>query len=277
MKRQTSVCLILLLLSLCGCAIPIGTEIYTTPATDPTPTERYSSNEVSGLEPGIYHYLMTETIEDLTTGVITRTEYIPGEEHPRIGLIRYENGEEVRREDWELDVQENITKCTVTEDHSVSEVFEYELTYNENHNLVTRVCSLNGEWRYTEELKYAPKYPDRLVIRYVSFPGEDNPPWYMYEYYDDGTLHQINRIQAREAKHYKIAGQVNHQQTMVYDEDGRLLEKEIWAPLETGGYLDQTEEYSYDEENLTVTIHTFDQDDHLLRITNREFIAVTIG
>lgn len=276
MKRLLTACLILALFSLCGCAVPIGAEVYTLPPTEPPPTERYTSDEVNGLEPGIYHYLMTETTEDCLTGVTTRTEYIPGEDHPRIGMIQYENGVEIRREDWELDVQENITKSTVTVDNSILEVWEYELTYNENHNLVTRECSRNGEWQYTEELNYAPKYPDRLVIRYVSFPGEDNPPWYSYEYNDDGSLRRISRIQAKEAKHYKISGQSTHQQTMTYGEDGRLLENRIWAPLETGGYLNQTEVYSYDDENMTVTIHTYDGDDNLLSVTTREYIAVTI-
>lgn len=277
MRRLFAALLILALLTLSACAIPIGAEVYTTPPTDPPPTERYTSDEVAELGSGVYYYLMTETIEDQVAGVTTRTEYIPGEDHPRIGMVQYENGEEVRREDWELDVRENITKCTVTVDNCIQEVYEYGLTYNEDLNLVTRICNLNGQWQYTEEFQYAPKYPDRLVCRYVSFPGEDNPPWYLYDYYDDSNLWHISRVQAKEAKYYKISGSVDHKETRIYGEDGRLQENRIWEPLETSGYLNETQIYSYDDDALTVTIHTYDGDDNLLRITTREYAAVTIS
>lgn len=262
MKKLLSTLLCLsLILSLSGCGFSFIHEEYTQPE-ETMPPETYSSEEVAGLEPGTYYYLMEETIEDFETGITTRTEYIAGDRAPRVGLIVYENDVEVRREDWEVDAQNNITKNTVTVNGEVTEVWEYELTYNAYFDILKKVCTLNGQWQYTYDYDYIAD-PYRLRRIYVEQAGTDNPPWYVFAYKDD-RLAFINELYADTPEDYGKNGSSPRGVDLAYDQDGNLENRRVRE--KNGGFYDvYYEKFAYDGNHVTVTRFDGGPNDLILR------------
>lgn len=265
MKRILSVLLCLsLILSLSACSFGFIHEEYTQPK-ETMPSETYSSEEVSGPEPGTYYYLMKETVEDFETGITTRTEYIPGENAPRIGLIVYENDVEIRREDWEVDGQNNITKNTVTVNGEIAEVWEHELTYNALFKLDKKVCTLNGAWQRTYDYIYSSEKPFNLIRILVEQPGGELPPWYQFGYKDDrmvmwGEYYAYDD----DMKNYGKNGSAIHSLDLVFDEEGRLENRRV-TKKNDGFYDSYYEKFAYDGNHVTVTRFDGSPDDLILR------------
>lgn len=263
MKKLLSALLCLsLILSLSGCGFGFIHEEYTRPK-ETMPPETYSSEEVSGPEPGTYYYLMEESIEDFETGITTRTEYISGDSAPRVGLIIYENDVEVRREDWEVDAQNNITKNTVTVNGEITEVWDYELTYNALFKLDKKVCSLNGQWQITYDYVYGPTKPFNLVRILVEQPGEELPPWYMFSY-KDGRMVSIGEYYADTPEDYGKNGRGEYTMDLVFHEDGKLENRRVTE--KNGGFYDvYYEKFAYDGNHITITRFDGGPNDLILR------------
>lgn len=275
MKKLTALFLaFVLILSLSGCAIGFTHEVYTRPE-ETMSTETYEGDEVPALESGTRHYLMEENVEDLVTGTVTRTEYIydPEGGPAPIGLIVYENDVEVRREDWELDARENMTKNTITVDGEVTEVWEYDLTYNVNYDIDEKICTLNGQWQRTEDYVYQTVAPYAIRQIYISEEGNDAPPWYGYSY-KDGRTYDFHEWHAREPESYGKSGYGVYGEQYEYDENGRLSTVKV-TDYEEGFFIETWDDYTYDEENGIVTILTRDKQDAIIRRTTRCYITVT--
>ena len=275
MKKITILLLILTLaLSLNACAISFTHEVYTRPE-ETMSTETFDGDEVPALEAETREYLMAETVEDLVTGTVTRTEYIPGPEgNPApIGLILYENDVEVRREDWELDTRENIVKNTVTVNGEVTEVWEYELTYNVNYDIDERISTLNGQWQKTEDFVYQTKEPYAIIHIYVNEAGNEDTPWYGFSY-KDGRVWDFHEWHAREPESYGKSGYGVYGEDYRYDESGRLTTVKV-TDFDGAFFIETWDDYSYDEESGTVTILTRNKEDTVIRRTIREYRSVT--
>jgi len=265
MKKLTVFSLALaLILSLSGCGIRFVSESYTQPEETLSP-ETYGSSDVAGLEPGIYYYLMEETVEDLTTNTTTRTEYIPGNDVPRIGLIVYENDVEIRREDWEVDPRNNITKNTVTENSTVTEVWEYELTYNALLKLDKKVCTLNGQWQITYDYVYATKKPFNLVRILVEQPGEELPPWYAFAY-KNGRLVDIRELFSDTPEDYGKNGSSPRYRQEEFDENGELTNRRVSLGWEGGFLKTYYEKFDHQENHTTITRYDNSPNALMLRI-----------
>jgi len=257
---STLLCLILIL-SLSGCGFGFIHEEYTRP-NETMPPETYSSEEIPGLEPGTYYYLMEETFEDFETGITTRTEYIPGDSAPRIGLIIYKNDVEVRRENWEVDAQNNIIKNTVTVDGEVTEIWNYELTYNALFKLDKKVCTLNGQWQITYDYVYGTRKPFNLIRILVEQPGEELPPWYMFGYKNNRMV-SIGKYYADTQEDYGKNGRGEFTIDLVFLEDGNLENRRV-TEKNSGFYGVYYEKFAYDGNHVTVSRFT-GPDDLILR------------
>lgn len=263
MKKLISTLLCLILISsLSGCGFNLIHEEYTRPK-ETMPPETYSSDEIVGLEPGTYYYLMEETIEDFETGITTRTTYIPGDSAPRIGLIVYENDVEVRREDWEVDARNNITKNTVTLNGEVTEVWEYDITYNALFKPDKKVCTLNGQWQITYDYVYGTTKPFNLIRILVEQPGEELPPWYVFAYKDD-RLAFINELHADTPENYGKNGSSPQGVDLSYDKDGNLENRRV-REKNDGFYDVYYEKFNYEGNHTTVTRFEGGPNDLILR------------
>lgn len=273
MKKLTALLLILALaLSLSACNIAFTHEIYTRPE-ETLSTETFDSAEVPPPEAGTREYLMEEIIEDLVTGTVTRTEYIPNSDGFPVGMIVYENNEEVHREDWELDARGNIVKNTVTVNGEVTEIWEYELTYNVNYDIDQRISTLNGQWQKTEDFVYQPKEPFAILKIYVSEAGNNDPPWYSYSY-KDGRVYNFDEWHAREPENYGKSGYGVYGENYRYDDNGMLVTVKV-TKSDGGFYRETWDDYSCDDETGTITILTRDKEDNIIRRITRRYETVT--
>lgn len=273
MNRLATLLLILsLALSLTACSIGFAHEVYIRPE-ETLSTETFDGDEVPALEAGTREYLMEETVEDLVTGTVTRTEYIPNSDGIPVGLVIYENDVEVRREDWELDTRGNITKNTVTVNGEATEVWEYELTYNVNFDIDERITTLNGQWQKTEDFVYQTKEPYAIRSIYVNEAGNDDPPWYSYSY-KDGRVWNYDEWHAREPENYGKSGYGVYGENYRYDESGTLVTVKV-TKSDGGFYSETWDDYSYDYETGTITILTRDKEDNIIRRTTRRYETVT--
>lgn len=272
MKRIAALLLILALaLSLSACSIRLTHKVYTRPE-ETLSTETFDSDEVPGLEAGTREYLMEEIVEDLVTGTVTRTEHIPDSDGIPVGLVIYENEVEIRREDWELDARGNIIRNTITENGEVTEVWEYELTYNVNYDIDQRISTLNGQWQKTEDFVYQNKEPYAILHIYVNEAGNDDPPWYNYSY-KDGRVWDYNEWHAREPESYGKSGYGVYSENYRYDDNGTLVTVKV-TKSDGGFYRETWDDYSYDNETGTITILTRDKEDNIIRRTTRRYETV---
>ncbi len=132
MKRL--VCLILLALLLSGCAISI--PVYQ--AEIPSATEPTEERQVVT----VYYHNIYEENTEYPDGRTTRREYTYSQEAKRwllqyTGCIFYENGQEVRREDYIRDQWDSIISI------QGEDTTDFALTY-ENYKVVKKVISVNG-------------------------------------------------------------------------------------------------------------------------------------
>ncbi len=251
MKRllTAALCLILLLtLPACGFSLP--DKEYTRPK-ETLPPETYGSDDVTGLAPGEYTRLGEETIEDFESGITTRTEYLFDKDGFPSGLTVWENGIEIRHEDWETDARGNLTKNTVTYLDGETEIWEYELTYNAYFDIAKKVCSLNGDWQYTYDYEYIAN-PYRLTFINVAQAGTDCPPWYVFGY-KDNRLVNIIEIYPHAPEDYRIKGSIERSREEEYDESGNLTNRRVSLGMIDGFYQTYYEKFAYEGNAVTIS------------------------
>lgn len=171
-----------------------------------------------------------------------------------IGCTVFENGQQLRSEEYVRDEKDNIISIT-----SDSVTTSFDLTYDENDNVIKKVISVDGiEHRYEEYSFNA----QGLISEIVVYEANNLMQRIVTEYDNNGRRTKITRYDGSEnitsydmcefdQKKYK-------EKVTQYDANGALL-----------GYLWN----SYDLYGLVLVEEAYDANDNLISTTTRKYVS----
>lgn len=255
MKKGCIGCLVFILILL----VPIAAVIYRVFQADEV------QDAMAGLEenPIItedYHRLRGSTTE-FADGSIHQAEYLfssdPSEYlKDSIGCVYYENGQEVRREEYTRDRLQNI--ISISDGNSET---TFALTYDDRDRIIERIISVDGTQTETQTCRYE----GELLAETVRTQNGVSIGRTVIEYDDQNRRTKIT--------HYDGADQITGYVLCSYDEKISL---ETLQQYDAAGNMLGYLEITYSSRMLPVVEKSYDADGDLISKTQRDITTGTV-